>query len=333
MRARVTALPPPGPPKAFVESERVELSATLRTFERKRLALFARNGFEGDSRWVEDREGRRTYLIGRGQGPSPMVLVHGGLSEAAEWSPLAGRVPGHVIIPDRPGCGLSYPIDYRGVDYRAAAADWLLDLVDGIGANQVDLVGNSMGGFFSIAFAIAHPERVRRLVLVGAPAGLDRRLPLFPRLWGNPIIGPLITKMKITEPETLRKRVVARLLVARPDQVPLDLLEIMVAAATIPGVDRAAYTLLRRVTTLRGLRPELMLRDDLARLAVPTLFLWGDADAFAPPSSGREMVARMSDARIEVIPGAGHLAWLDQADTVAAAISELRAAPTSSSHT
>jgi pimeloyl-ACP methyl ester carboxylesterase len=100
-------------------------------------------------------------LIARGSGPCPTLLIHGGLSQAGEWSVLAGRLPGHVLIPDRPGCGLSYPIDYRGVDYRAAAAEWLRDLIDGIGADQVDLVGNSTGGFFSIVFAIAYPDRVR----------------------------------------------------------------------------------------------------------------------------------------------------------------------------
>lgn len=153
----------------------MQLATQLSVFEEHRLALLARYGFEGESRWVVDREGRRTYAIVRGEGPCPTMLVHGGLSHAGEWHSLAGRLPGQVVIPDRPGCGLSYPIDYLGVDYRRAAADWLLDLADGIGSDQVDLVGNSMGGFFCIA--IAHPERVRRLVLVGAPAGLDRTLP------------------------------------------------------------------------------------------------------------------------------------------------------------
>jgi len=107
----------------------VDLTPELLEFERERLALFARRGFRGESRWVTDRQGRRTYLIGRGEGRCPTVLVHGGLSQASEWSLLAGRLPGHVLIPDRPGCGLSYRIDYRSVaDYRQAAADWLLDL-------------------------------------------------------------------------------------------------------------------------------------------------------------------------------------------------------------
>ncbi|HZY65083.1 MAG TPA: alpha/beta hydrolase [Rubrobacteraceae bacterium] len=305
------------------DAENQPLSEELATFERERLALFSRYGFEGESRWVTDQEGRSTYMIGRGQGPCPTVLVHGGLSEASEWALLAGRLPGHVIIPDRPGCGLSYPIDYRGVDYRTAAASWVLDMVDGIGAAQVDLVGNSMGGFFAIAFALAHPDRVRRLVLPGASAGLDKHIPLFLRLWGNQVIGPLMTWLGITIPpsaEALRKRVFTTLLVAHPERVPLDMLEVMIAAAALPGVGLAAHTMLRTVTDLRGWRPRLMMRDDMAHLPVPTLFVWGDADAFAPPSSGRDMAARMPDAHIEVIADAGHLPYLDRPEAVADAI-------------
>ena len=288
-------------------------------FERERRELFARYGFEAEGRWLADREGRSTYLMSRGEGDRPIVLVHGGLSQASEWAPVAARIPGRVILPDRPGCGLSYPVDYRGADYRKAAAEWMLDLLAGIDADQVDLVGNSMGGFFAIAFALASPERVRRLVLVGAPAGLDRPLPLFLRLWGNPIAGQLIRRMKISDAETLRKRVYP-LLVAHPEQVPAELLELELAAGELPGVDWSAYTMLRAVTTLRGFRRSLMMREELARLEVPSLFLWGDADTFAPPSSGRDMAARMPAAAIEVIPDTGHKPQLERPDRLAGAV-------------
>lgn len=305
------------------------LTEDLATFEQERLALFARYGFEGESRWVADRKGRSTYMIGRGEGPCPTVLIHGGLSQASEWALLAGRLPGHVIILDRPGCGLSYHIDYRNVDYRTAAASWLLDLLDGIGAEQVDLVGNSMGGFFSMAFAIAYPDRVRRLVLPGAPAGLDKHIPLFLRLWGNQVIGPLMTRLGITVPpstEALRKRVFASLLVSDPEKVPRDVLEISLAGMTsIPGTALTSHTILQTVTNLRGWRSRLMMRDDMARLRVPTLFVWGDADAFAPPSSGQDMAARMPEAHAEVIPDAGHLPYLDRPDAVADSIIEFLA--------
>lgn len=64
----------------------------------------------------------------------------------------------------------------------------------------------------------------------------------------------------------------------------------------------------------------MLMRDALAELAVPSLFVWGDKDAFAPQSSGEAMVARMTDARIEIIEDAGHLPQLDRPAAVAAQI-------------
>jgi pimeloyl-ACP methyl ester carboxylesterase len=289
----------------------------LAAFERNRLALFRRYGFEGESAWFVDRRNRRSYLIRRGRSAHPTVLVHGGLSEASEWSLLAGRLRGDVVIPDRPGCGLSYAIDYHNVDYQDAAGEWLLDLADGIGATEIDLVGNSMGGYFAMAFAAAHPKRVRRLVLVGAPAGLDRKLPLFIRLLGNPISGPLMSVMKIKDPETLRRQIFAGLLVAHADTLPLEFLEISLAAESIPGADRSARSMLRAVTSLRGWHKQLLMRDTMARLPVPTLFLWGERDAFAPPSIGQNLAARMPSARLVALPDTGHLPHLERPEAVA----------------
>ena len=294
-----------------------------RDFERARLALFARHGFDGASRWTTGRTGRRTYAVEGGSGERPTILVHGGLSHAAEWALVAGRLGGRLIIPDRPGCGLSYPIDYRGLDYRQEAADWLAEVVDGIGAREVDIVGNSMGGYFAVAFALAHPHRVRRLVLAGAPAGLDRDIPLFLRIWGHPILGPVLAALGLTtprDPEALRRRVFSKLLVADARRVPDEVLALTVAAAAMPGAARAAHTMLRAVLTMRGWRPELSIRDDLARLETPALLVWGDADAFARPESGAEVARRMPNGRLHVIRDAGHLPYLDQPDVVADAV-------------
>jgi pimeloyl-ACP methyl ester carboxylesterase len=304
-------------------STTVKLSDDLAAFERARLELFARHGFDGESRWVTDRRGRRTYLIGRGLGPRPTVLVHGGLSEASEWSPVAGLLPGDVLIPDRPGCGLSHRIDYRKVaDFRQAAVDWMRDLTDALGTDRVDLVANSMGGYFAIVFALAHPERVRRLVLAGAPAGVHQTVPLFLRLWANPVLGPLVSHVKIRDPEVFRTRIFARLLVANAERVPRDLLEVVTAATAIPGAGRAAHTMLRSVANRHGLRPAMILTDEMAALRTPTLFLWGDADVFASPSIGRELARRMPRASFRLLPDAGHLPYVDRPDAVAAAITE-----------
>src|SRR6185437_16520593 len=130
-------------------------------FERLRLAAFAHRGFACEGRRIPDRAGRETYALVSGDGPCPTVLVHGGAGNTIEWVEIAARLDGPVVIPDRPGFGLSHPHDYRRVDYRAHAARWLLELTEGLDAEQIDLVGDSMGGFFAIAFA-APPKRVRR---------------------------------------------------------------------------------------------------------------------------------------------------------------------------
>jgi pimeloyl-ACP methyl ester carboxylesterase len=103
------------------------------------------------------------------------VLVHGGVGNTIEWAEIAGRLDGPVVIPDRPGFGLSDPHNYHLVDFRVDAGRWLLELVDGLGAQQIDLVGNSMGGFFAIAFGsyLAHPDRLPTDLLEVALAGIN----------------------------------------------------------------------------------------------------------------------------------------------------------------
>lgn len=293
-----------------------------RAFEDDRLALFRQAGFEGRSVWLEDTAlGIRTYAIARGEGACPTVLVHGGIADASVWYRLAGLLEGPVVIVDRPGHGLTTGIDYTGVDYRQHAVAWMRGVVDALGAAQVDLVGNSMGGYFSSVYALAHPARVRRLVLAGAPAGADRALPLFLRLWGTPIVGRLISAMMkgTRTPAQMRERVFASMC-THPEWISDDALRVNLAAATKPGWHPMVRSMIRAVSDAGGWRPALSIREALTTLAVPTLFAWGDKDSFAPPSSGQELAARMPAARFELLDDAGHLPQLDQPRALARSI-------------
>ena len=129
------------------------------TYEAKRLQLFERHGFVGETRWVIDSEGRRTWVLDRVGETRPTVLIHGGLSQAGSWCLVVGKLAGRVVIPDRPGWGLSYPFDYRSTDFRKGSVDWLSTVVDSLGAEDVDLVGASIGGYVSASFALARPDR------------------------------------------------------------------------------------------------------------------------------------------------------------------------------
>lgn len=290
-------------------------------FEADRLRMFAAHGFVANSQWVRDEDGRETYLAVGGTGSPTRILVHGGMSEAGGWALLAGRLNGRLAIADRPGHGLSYDIDYRRVDdYFEAATLWIQSIADGIGETEVDLIGSSMGGFFTTAFAVKHPHRVRRLVLVAAPAGIDRSLPIFPRLAANAITGRLLFRSTFDSPEQLRERAY-RSLVAHPDRVPDDQLDVEFQAGLRPGFGLMAHTMFRAVTSVRGWPSRYLIKERLINLEIPTLIAWGEQDTNAyPPSLGQEIAAKMKDAEFVLLPDAGHAPWIDQPDLTAEAI-------------
>lgn len=163
-----------------------DVDEKLGEFERRRLDHMAGQGFRCKPQRLPGRSGE-TYLLVGGEGTPSRILIHGGLADGSVWAPIAGLLDGRIVVADRPGHGLSFRVDYRNVDdFRGAAAEWMRDVTDGLGEERVDLVGNSMGGFFAIAFAAAYPERVRRMTLIGYPAGLSKEVPLWFRLWGTP---------------------------------------------------------------------------------------------------------------------------------------------------
>lgn len=249
------------------------------------------------------------------------MLVHGGMADASVWYRLAPLLDGPVVILDRPAHGLTTGIDYTGVDYPRHAAAWLAGVIDALGVDQVNLVGNSMGGYFSVVYALAHPTRVRKLVLAGAPAGTDRQLPLFIRLWGRPVFGPLISSMmkRPLTPDQTRSRVFASMC-THPERISDQALHVMTAAGTKRDWHPMIRSMVRTCSDLGGWRPHLSIREPMTTLAVPTLFAWGDTDSFAPASSGQELAARMPSATVEVLADAGHLPQLDQPEALANSI-------------
>lgn len=305
---------------AAVRPSKEAFGAELKAqFEARRLAVFHQRGLAAEGRRIADAAGRDTYVLVSGDGPCPTVLVHGGVGNTIEWADIAPQLTGPIVIPDRPGFGLSFPQDYRRVDYRVDAARWLSELADGLRHEQVDLVANSMGGFFAIAFATAHPQRVRRLVLSGAAGGLFPSLGLFLQLWTTPGIGALISRIKFRDIETLRKRMFGGYL-THPERLADDLLDVALAGMNLPGTPDTNRAILQSVATLRGWRPDARLDEALAVLDVPTLFAWGDNDQLATPDVAQALARRMPHAEVAIIHDAGHLPHLDQPAAVAAAV-------------
>lgn len=309
-------------------------SAAAERFRRLQDAALAETGVATTSRFIDVRTPPlRVHLLEAGAG-DPVLMIHGGNSVAASWAPLLpGLAPRfRLLMPDRPGCGLTTPFDYRGVPLRRHGVELVRGILDALGHERVALAGNSMGGFFAMAFAIAHPERVSKLVLLGEPAGASGNPSRFHRLTGTRGLNVLLYATVLRPPADAagaRAGLARGRIVADPTRVRDSLLECFAAGAQLPGATRSWTSMVeqafdpaglglfaRRTTATHALMP------DLGKLTAPTLFLWGDRDPLGTPDAGRALVDRMPHARLQVVEEASHLVWLDQSEVCAEAVTD-----------
>ena len=295
-------------------------------------AVLAETGVAAKASFIDiDAPPLHVQVIEAGSG-DPVVMIHGGNLVAASWAPLLPRLSEtfRLFMPDRPGCGLTTRFDYRGVDLRRHGPEFIGEVLDSLGLQRVALIGNSMGGFFAMAFAIDHPERVSALVLPGEPAGADGTPRLYHRLVGTRGINGLLYATALRPPKDAagaRAGLVKGRLVAQPDRVSGTLYECFAAGARLPGATRSWRTMVERAFVPAGLgllarrtTATHALLPQLARLVAPTLLLWGDKDPLGTVETGQALADSMPNARLTVVQNASHLVWLDQPDFCADAI-------------
>src|ERR1700674_4952938 len=248
------------------------------------------------SKFVEI-EGMRIHYRDEGAG-QPLVLLHGFGSSLYTWDGWVRHLAGtrRLIRLDLPGFGLTGPApdgDYRAERYvRVVAA-----LLDSLGVERSDIAGNSMGGRTALTFALEHPERVRKLILVDAGGfALMPPPPLF-RLAQTPILGPFLI-LHVTPRFVVRRNL---------DGVYGD-----PSRLTNAVVDRY-WTLARRAGNRGAMLaritgpPDPNLADRLGELKLPVLIQWGELDRWIPLSDARGFQRGIAGAELRVYPGAGHV--------------------------
>lgn len=121
---------------------------------------------------VETRHGR-THVIASGEASAPpLVLLHGASSNAVSWIGDVAAYSRHcrvyaIDIPGEPGRSAPNRLPWAGPAY----AEWLAEVLDGLGTRRATLLGLSQGGWTALKLATQQPERVEKLVLL-SPAGI-----------------------------------------------------------------------------------------------------------------------------------------------------------------
>jgi pimeloyl-ACP methyl ester carboxylesterase len=284
------------------------------------------------SRHIEVRSGRRVHVIEAGEGP-PVLFLHGSSESSLSLLtqdvggddravPLLERLEGvRAIAVDRPGFGLSEPVHVPRERFRDAAIEFLDEVLDELKLETSALAGSSMGGTWALWYALARPERVRRLVLLGAaPLLPGTRVPAPVRVMAAPVVGDLLARM--LKPNA---RMVVRLMSSMGEKDTIvrypDLIEALVAAGNDPIASAVNLAELRAIASPFGFRRSLRVHpDELRRLTVPTLLIWGDHDPVGAVKVAQATARLVPKARLEVLP-AGHVPWLGNPDRVSELLS------------
>ncbi|MCY4135092.1 MAG: 2-succinyl-6-hydroxy-2,4-cyclohexadiene-1-carboxylate synthase [bacterium] len=238
------------------------------------------------------------------------VVLHGFTGSASAMAPLTSRLPDPVLALDLPGHGLG-PVSDNPNDYTmAAAVAGLVSATSHLG--RFALVGYSLGGRVALHFALAHPDRVGSLALIGVRAGIDDPDERAGRIAADEALADRIESEGIewfadywadqplfdTQKQRLSAQVRAELRAQRLACDPRGL------AHSLRGMGAGAVEPV-------GCR--------LRELAMPCALIAGVDDAKFV-GIAQEMAAEIPQAVVCLIPDAGHAAHLEAPDLTAAAV-------------
>lgn len=266
--------------------------------------------------------GRTLRVLETGQG-SPVVLVHGVLGGAEDMAMglFDALSPTHRLIAvDRPGHGFSRRERFESAPTRQA------ELIRGallqLGVERPVVLGHSLGGAVALAYARAWPAEVRGLVLL-APAAYPEFRPfehtyLTPR--ATPWFGPLVSQAAHHGVDPAVLPLMQKAMFA-PQEIP---------EAWARGFPHERVIRAEQMTANGEDMAEMPALAELAMsyrsIAAPAVILSGDKDGIVSPNRhARALVQALPNARLEMLPGLGHMIHHFAADRIAAAVEELSA--------
>lgn len=260
------------------------------------------------SRYVEI-DGLGVHVSEEGQGP-PLVLVHGLVSSLHTWNGWARELSDsfRVIRFDLPGFGLTGPHP-KGLYDADTQVAFFERLRIALGLEKMYLAGNSLGGFVSWLYALRHPERVEKLILIDPVAYAQDVLP-FIKLLSLP--GSAYLGRRLNPSRSVARGVID--VFGDPKKVPADAVRRYQELSLRPGNRAALVAFCRIMMKMHAKNPY---EAEIPNLKVPTLLMWGALDRWIPPRHVPLWQRDVPGLQVKLYEGVGHVPMEEEPELTA----------------
>ncbi|MBT3150152.1 alpha/beta hydrolase [Streptomyces sp. CHD11] len=267
-------------------------------------------------------DGVRLAYRDQGRG-MPVIFIHGTPSHSYEWRDVVPHIEAdgfRAVTYDLLGYGRSERPVNRDTSV-AAQTDLLAHLLDALDIERADIVAHDIGGAVGLRFAVAHPERVRRLLVIDS-VSYDS--------WPSPTWRRIIDE-HLDDCMSMSQEAFDDLLTRQLEMTVAD-------GSLMTGGVLEAYLAPHRSALGRASFFEHQVRhydakyteeisDALGGLSVPVRVLWGEEDRWQPLHYARRLSGAIPDADLVTVPGAGHFLMEDAPERVVEEIRTFLSAP------
>lgn len=254
-----------------------------------------------------------TNYLEQGKG-YPLIFIHGsgpGVSAYANWRLVLPQIAevAHCYAPDMIGFGYSSKPTGDEVAYgRELWTQQIVDFMDALGIEKADFLGNSFGGSLAISMVLNHPERVRKVITMGAmgpdgeiPEGLDK-------VWGYE-----------PSPENMMKMI--NLFTYNKKYATQELANIRYQASVEPGFHEAFGSMFP--APRQPSFEDLSFKDEeIATIKNQALIVHGREDQVIPVSNSYRLINLLENAELHVFGGCGHWTQIEKSNEFAALVKD-----------
>ena len=220
----------------------------------------------------------RYEKIGQGD---PLVFINGAGAHCEGLLPLISKYTEHFecILFDNRGIGQT---DAPDIPYTTEMmANDLAGLLGVLGVNTVHLIGRSMGGMIAQQFAIRYPERVKRLVLMSTSCG-------------GPMSDP-IARIDMSDLDQVKTAIFTENFIRENPESVEHFVNMFSQGFGGVGIERQTEAVFSHDVF-----------EQLPGITAPTLIITGDSDRSVPPRNSEVLASRIPDAKLVILPDAGH---------------------------